>query len=413
MILRAALVWLLLTALPATAQQGVAGQAFGVRAAIVESLTGLSRQWGGAAITLGLSQPVPYRAYTLVDPRRIVLDFREVDFSTLPRERLQAALVDGRRVTGLRAGPYREGWSRLVLQITEPLAIKSLALQTDEDSGAAQLRLQLERVSGEEFAALSGPALSDAFPQAAAGPVAVPNPERRAGALRVLLDPGHGGVDPGAVAGDVHEADIVLSFARAARDALRRRGHEVVLTRDADVFVSLEGRIVAARDAQADLMISIHADALEEGFATGAQIYTLSPEASSEATRLLAERHSRDDLLSGADLSAQDDTVASALMDIARRETAPRTDALANALVDAFRAGGVRLHKRPREDGAFSVLKAPDMPAVLLELGFMSSRQDLERLVDPTWRANTAEALAAGVDSWRARDATLRALRRQ
>jgi N-acetylmuramoyl-L-alanine amidase len=159
-------------------------------------------------------------------------------------------------------------------------------------------------------------------------------------------------------------------------------------------------------------MISIHADALEEGSATGAQIYTLAPEASSRASELLAERHRRDDLLSGVDLSQQDDAVATALMEIARRETAPRAEALAGAIVDAFRARGVRLHKSPREQGAFSVLKAPDMPAVLLELGFMSSPGDLARLTDPTWRVTTAEALAAGIEGWRSRDATLRALRR-
>lgn len=410
---RIALVFSLWLAPLVAAAQTLGGQTLGVRASVVADLTETERVWGGAELRLGLSQPVPFRAHTLDNPRRLVLDFREVDFDTVPREVLRAALVDDRRVYDMTAGPYRAGWSRMELYLLAPLAIQTAALQTDVEGGPAVLQVMLERVEAEDFAARSGPALSTLFPEEDDTLAVTLPPEAPRRGLRILLDPGHGGVDPGAVVGEFHEADLVLAFARQARDVLRRRGHEVIMSRDEDVFVSLEGRIVAARDAGADLMISIHADALAEGIATGAQIYTLSDEASSRATQLLAERHSRDDLLAGNDLSAQDDSVATALMEIARRETAPRGDALADALVDSFKASGVTLHKRPREEAAFAVLKAPDMPAVLLELGFMSSPEDLARLLDAGWRGRTAEALAAGVDSWRARDATLRALRRR
>jgi len=391
------------------------GQGFGAVARVLMDETGQRGTWGGAEVSLGMSQAVPFRVHTLDNPRRIVMDFRDVDFASVPFADLEAALVDGGRITGLRAGPFRQGWSRLVLSIAEPLTIDTVALQTRDGDAAVQLNVVLERVTGPEFAAATGPILSNLFRTEEAFATDPDGTADQAGGnrLRILLDPGHGGIDPGAIVGDTEEADIVLAFAREARDILRRRGHDVALSRGDDTFVSLEGRIAAARHFRADIFISIHADSLEVGRANGAQIYTLAETASSQASRLLAERHRRDDLLSGVDLEATDDAVATALMEIARRETAPRTDALADALVDAFRANGVQLHKSPRESGAFAVLKAPDMPALLLELGFMSSPDDLARLQDPAWRSNTARAVAVGIEDWLSRDATLKALRRR
>jgi N-acetylmuramoyl-L-alanine amidase len=177
------------------------------------------------------------------------------------------------------------------------------------------------------------------------------------------------------------------------------------MTRDADTFVSLEGRIAAARRAGAEVFVSIHADAVAEGIARGAQVYTLSEDASSRAAALLAARHDRAELLAGVDLSAHDDAVARVLMDLARRETEPRTEALADTLVAAFRRDAIRLHGRPRESAAFAVLKAPDIPSVLVELGFMSTPGELDKLLSAAWRARAAEALAAGLAEWAAADA--------
>ncbi|MFN3607024.1 MAG: N-acetylmuramoyl-L-alanine amidase, partial [Cypionkella sp.] len=181
---------------------------------------------------------------------------------------------------------------------------------------------------------------------------------------------------------------------------LRTGEIDVVMTREADIFVPLEARISIARAANADAFLSLHADALQEGGAQGATIYTLADEASDAAAAALAERHDRDDLLAGVDLTAQDDLVARVLMDMARLETTPRIARLANALEDAIKAQGIKMHRRPQQEAGFSVLKSPDIPSTLLELGFMSSPADLANLQDPAWRARMANAVKDALIAW-------------
>ncbi|MEZ5797168.1 MAG: N-acetylmuramoyl-L-alanine amidase [Paracoccaceae bacterium] len=138
---------------------------------------------------------------------------------------------------------------------------------------------------------------------------------------------------------------------------------------------------------------------------------TLADEATDEAAGPAAERHDRDDLLAGLDLSGQDELVVTVLMDMARAETQPRTDRLAQALQDAIKAAKLRMHRHPHQQAGFSVLKSPDIPSVLLEVGFLSSSRDLKRLTDPDWRAQMAAALVAGLGHWAGEDAALRAVR--
>jgi N-acetylmuramoyl-L-alanine amidase len=215
-----------------------------------------------------------------------------------------------------------------------------------------------------------------------------------------VLDPGHGGIDPGAERDGYREADLMLTFAQELRDILVRAGNfEVILTRDDDSFVPLETRVSIAQAVSADVFISLHADALAEGRAEGATVYTLAERASDDASRKLAERHDRDDLLAGVDLSDQDDVIANVLLDMARTETHPRTLRLADALVGRFQAS-VGMHKRPHLKAGFSVLKSADVPSVLLELGFLSSPSDREKLLDPAWRSKAAQAVRTALDSW-------------
>ncbi len=178
----------------------------------------------------------------------------------------------------------------------------------------------------------------------------------------------------------------------------------MLLTRRDDSFVPLEARVSIARAAGADAFLSLHADAVAEGVAKGATIYTLADRASDSASQLLAERHDREDLLAGVDLTGQDDVVAGVLMDLARIETQPRADRLADALVEGLRAA-VGVHKRPRLEAAFSVLKAPDIPSVLVELGFLSSERDRARLTDPEWRARAAVGIRDALLAWASADA--------
>jgi len=232
--------------------------------------------------------------------------------------------------------------------------------------------------------------------------------------LRVMIDPGHGGIDPGAEEGGLTEKTLMLVLARELREALLRKdGYEVFLTRDADAFVSLEARVARAHEVVADVFVSLHADALSDARARGASVYTLSDTASDAASAALAERHDRADLLSGVDLSDSDDVVADVLMDLARQETQPRAEALAGTLLEVFRARSIPVLGRPLRHAGFSVLKAADIPSVLVETGFLSDARDRRNLNDPEWRAGLVAALVAGLESWRAADQARAGLVRQ
>ena len=352
---------------------------------------------GGLAVELAISQPVPWRVRVKADPPRLVLDLREVDWTGLDRVARPAGL-------DLRAGVFRPGWSRLVLELPGPMLVARSEMVT---GGAARLTLRLAPATAEAFAAAAtAPEPPEwALPRPADLP---PMPRQGAGLLVVVLDPGHGGIDPGAERDGAKEAQLMLTFARELKELLLRDGRfSVVMTREGDVFVPLETRISIARAAGASVFISLHADAIAEGEAVGATIYTLSEEATDAASETLAARHDRDDLLAGVDLSQQDDLVAQVLMDMARAETSPRTDRLALALETAIKAADLRMHRHPRQQAGFSVLKSPDIPSVLVELGFMSSARDLKRLTDPDWRARMAQALRDGLLAWAAEDRVL------
>ncbi len=371
--------------------------------------SGLRDQGGDVVLRLGLSQPVPWRVRLLDAPPRAVLDFREVDWTGIDK------VANGSvRVVDLRAGVFRPGWSRLVLELTGPMLVGQAGMQTGMQTGAATaVEVTLTPATAQAFAAVASAAepAAWALPDAADLPAPVPRGE---GPLTVVLDPGHGGIDPGAERDGYTEAALMLTFARELKEALLRDGgFRVVLTREEDAFVPLETRSSVARSAGAHVFISLHADALEEGEAVGATIYTLAADASDEAAQALAERHNRDDLLAGIDLSAQDDVVATVLMDMARTETQPRIDRLALALEAAIKAADLRMHRHPRQEAGFSVLKAPDIPSVLIELGFLSSDRDLARLKDGDWRAAMSGAILAGLKAWADEDSALAALRRQ
>ena len=356
---------------------------------------------GRLALSLAVSQPVPWRVRFLDAPPRLVLDAREIDWTG------SAGLELPPGVLALRAGSFRRGWSRLVVELDGPRRLEAAEMATE--AAGAVLRLALVPTDPASFAAEAArPDLPEwAMPDPAELPVLLP---QGGGPITVVLDPGHGGIDPGAEREGQSEADLMLTFARELKEVLLRDGRfRVVMTREEDVFVPLETRTSIARTAEADLFLSLHADALAEGEAQGATVYTLAEEASDAASAALAERHDRDDLLAGVDLSDQDDVVAQVLMDMARTETQPRTDRLAQAMVDAIKGAEIRMHRNPLQTGGFSVLKSPDIPSILLEVGFLSSERDFARLTDPKWRARMAEALRGAILAWADEDATLRA----
>ncbi|TDL84339.1 N-acetylmuramoyl-L-alanine amidase [Palleronia sediminis] len=359
-------------------------------------------------VDLALSQPVPWRVFTLDEPRRLVIDFGEVDFAGTTLTEIVAADM----VSGVTTGRFREGWSRLVLALAGPMAVETAGLSTGGPGGIARMKLQLAPVTAEAFARDAGPpdsvlfgAGDDAEAEGAAAPI---EPMRRQSGerpLRVTIDPGHGGIDPGAEAEGVNEADIVLAIAKQLAAALKRLGMEATLTRTDDVFVPLERRMSIAREARSDVFLSLHADALDEGQASGATVYTLSTDGADEASQKLVERHEPDDLLTGLDLMAAGDEVALVLMEMARAETLPRSERLADEIVAGLARETGDLHKRPRLRADFSVLKAADIPSVLIELGFLSSAADRARLADPMWRQAAVNGIRAGIENWSRYDA--------
>lgn len=355
------------------------------------------------ALTLGLSQPVPFRVFALADPARIVVDFREVDWSGFDG----AALGDSAAVTGLRYGIFRPGWSRLVLDLDRPMLTVSAEMAADRARGTAVLTLLLAPAGETEFAAAAKAHARDAWalPDATVSGKARP---RQLGdrPLVVVIDPGHGGIDSGAEREGYLEKDLVLQFSRELKEALIRSGrYRAELTRSTDVFLSLPARITRARALGADVFLSIHADALSEGNASGTTIYTLSGKASDTMAAELAEGHDRADLLAGVDLSQQDDQIAEILMDMARLETDQRSEKLARRVVEGIAGAVGRIRARPHLSAGFTVLKAPDIPSVLVELGFMSNRRDLSNLLTPKWRATVIDGIIAALDLWTVEDA--------
>jgi len=403
---------LMIGAMMHTAPAEAEGGAFSALARVRTEASRLDDTRDGMRLQLGLSQGVPFRAFTLADPPRLVLDFREVDWRGVdPR------LIDrAERARAVRVGGFRPGWSRMVVDLAGPYAVGTATATTDRETGAATIEVVLTPVDESTFAALSGaPPLPGWEHETAKAQPAVRRARQTGDArLLVVLDPGHGGIDPGAERDGHSEKALMLQFARELREALLRAGgFEVVLTREADEFVSLERRVALAHEAGADIFLSLHADALSEGRAHGAAVYTLSDSASDAASAAMAERHNRANILAGVDLSESDDVVADVLIDLSRLETQPRSDNLARAIGLGIEAQGLPLHPRPLRRAGFSVLKSPDIPSVLIELGFLSSDRDRDNLLDPDWRARMAAGIRDALIAWRIADAAAARLVRQ
>ena len=396
-----ATMWLM--ASPAFAQD------FSGLARIDQAQSAITDTRDGMQIELALSQVIPYRVFTLDDPARLVVDFREVDWRGVDK----AALDQAQIAADIRYGVFQPGWSRLVVDLAEPVVLEAAEMQSSQDDGTAKLMLKFQTTDAATFAARSGAPTLGAWADRAQQP-SLPAPTPDDGLLTVVIDPGHGGVDPGAVQGGIVEAELMLRLGIEVAEALNRTGTiRAILTREADVFVSLEGRMTIARAAQADLMISLHADALEQDQAQGASIYTLNKEGSDRAAQRMAERHDRGDLLAGVDLTEQGDRVATVLMDLARAETAPQSLRFADTAVAAMRDAGVRLNSRPRREGRLAVLNAPDFASVLIEVGFLSSARDRDRLSTAAGRAPIVQGITDAVLAWAQDEAARAPLLRQ
>jgi len=349
--------------------------------------------WWTLEVSLGLSEITPYRAFTLDAPRRLVVDFEDVSFAGLSAQ----AIKSGNRASAVRFGPLRPGWSRMVVDLAEPLIITEAGM-VKSDTGA-DLTIVLAQANAEEFAENAGAPPDPGWDAAMTFDPVVAAQIAQSGDFVVVIDPGHGGIDPGANQGGIKEADLMLIMAEElALKVNATEGLRAVLTRKGDTFVPLSSRLTIARQVGADLFISLHADALEEDEAQGASVYTLSRDGGEDAGRRIVERHERGDMLAGVDLIAAEDRVATALMDLARAQTGPEGRRFADALVGAMTREGVRMNSRPRREGQFAVLTAADFPSVLIEAGFLSNAQDRAILASPEGRARIARAIVETVN---------------
>ena len=381
-------------------------------------LAGDSRQ---TRFVLDLDKAVPFRAFLLSEPYRVVVDLPQVSFH-LPA----GAGTSGRGlVKAFRYGMVMPGGSRIVFDLTGPARIANSSVLDAANGQPPRLVLELEEVDEATFARAIGtdnrptlkPSLADSSPSAALAaaspnPLAVrPPPTTPAGAPAapnapadtrpvVVIDPGHGGIDYGTQGGEIPEKNLVLAFGQALRDRLERAGKfRVVMTRDDDTFIPLGDRVRIAQKQGAALFVSIHADALPrgEGDAQGATIYTLSDKASDVEAERLAEAENRADLIGGVNLTEEPADVADILIDLARRETRTFSNRFARVLMNDMKTA-VHMHKRPLKSAGFRVLKAPDVPSVLVELGYVSNKGDMGNLVSEAWRSRTADAMARAID---------------
>jgi N-acetylmuramoyl-L-alanine amidase len=344
---------------------------------------------------IDLSQKIDIAAFTLADPYRVVIDLPQIAFSLPPK-----AGESGRGlVKAFRFGLVMAGGSRIVLDIKKPARIEKAFVLDAADGQPARLVLDLAATDRDSF--LRTIALDTRLARkSAAKPAEPPTTDPRP---LVVIDPGHGGIDTGtkAPSGET-EKSIVLNFALTLRDRIEKAGkYRVAMTRSDDTFVPLPERVMFARALKAALFISIHADFLprNEGAAQGATVYTLSENASDSEAARLAEAENRADVIAGVDLTSEPNDVADILIDLAQRETRTFSAQFAQTLVGELKSAA-RMHKHPMKSAGFLVLRAPDVPSVLVELGYVSTKDDLKELMSADWRSRTADAVARAVDTF-------------
>jgi N-acetylmuramoyl-L-alanine amidase len=344
-----------------------------------------------------LSRKIDLRAFTLADPYRVVVDVPQVIFK-LPAK---TGATGRGLVTAFRYGLVMQGGSRIVLDVKRPVRIEKAFTLEAADGQPARLVLDLAAVDADTFrrnmalesrAPTRSPVPRRDFPDQSADPRPV-----------VVIDPGHGGIDLGTTAaGGETEKQIVLEFSMTLRDVLEKSGkYRVVLTRTDDTFVALADRVRIARAERASLFVSVHADSLQRGAAEvqGASVYTLSETASDAEAARLAEAENKADVIAGVDLTGNPNDVTDILIDLAQRETKSFSNQFARLLVKELKVAG-RLHRNPLKSAGFRVLTAPDVPSVLVELGYVSNRQDLKLLMSEAWRTRAANSIAQAVETY-------------
>lgn len=392
--LLAALAIILFAAGAAWAKPAVVGLRFGIHS-------------DSTRVVLDLSSDLAYTVFTLPEPYRVVIDLPEVEWRLPP-----TASTAGRGlVDRFRFGLFQPGTSRLVLDVNAPIAVrKAFVLRPTADFGH-RLVIDLVAVSSGEFRRQGQPATPSGTRQAV---VPVPPPKqgtKKGGKPVIAIDAGHGGVDPGTTGiSGVREKSITLAAATELKRQIEATGrYHVVMTRTRDVFVGLTERVEIARSAHADLFISLHADAIANSGLRGATVYTLSEKSSDSEAAELAAKENKSDLIAGVDLSAAayGEDVTNILIDLAQRETMNFSARFAAALIPEI-AKEARLLRKTHRFAGFRVLKAPDVPSVLVEMGYLSNRMDERMLKDRAHRRKLMGAVLRAIERYFAAQASVR-----
>ena len=368
---------------------------------IKENSFAKDRFFGGVEINLQLSQGVPYKIWMERDPLILIIDFNVLNFNGIDLEKINQS----KNIKSIEIKELDTEWSRLSFHLADYWAIENTEMSISPQDNSASLSIFLKSISEGIFSLTDKPNKDFSSNKISA----IENND-----FVVVLDPGHGGRDPGAEAGGYRESSLMLELAEAVKESLiRNTDFKVVLTRTEDKFLSLEDRITIASQSDANLFISLHADAVIEGEASGTTVYLLSDKATDKMSAQLASRHDRSEILRGVDLSGLDSQVASVLLDMARQETKPRSEAVASFILKVFKEKITELSSQPLRYAAFSVLKSPDIPSILIEAGFMSTSSDLQNLTTKKWRREFADSLTEAISRWYVRDKENKVLLRE
>ncbi len=363
-----------------------AAQAAAREDAVEPAIAYAARVLGDATRTrliVDFDRPVEHDVYLMENPRRLVVDLDRTVFS-LPDDTLPAKKS---LVSSMRYGLSAPDQSRLELELSGPVSVETVSLSGQGD--VTKQRLIIDLLQADEAAFIKAVRKPEPVETAAEGP------QKQ---FKIMLDAGHGGADGGARgAGGVAEKVITLAFAQKLREIIENHPRvDVFMTREKDDFVSLRRRLEAIRASEADLMISIHADSLRQTRIRGATVYTLSEDGSDTLSRLLARKQNRSDMIAGLHLPDMRDDATDILIDLTRRETEQFSVAFADNLVVRLK-NVTRMINNPHRSANFHVLKAPEIPSVLLELGYLSNPKDEAQLADGTWQASAANAVAEEV----------------
>jgi N-acetylmuramoyl-L-alanine amidase len=353
-----------------------------------------------AKLIFELAAPLDATAFVLANPDRVIVDLPQTDFALDP-ETGNAADLRGKTglIAAFRFGQLGPGKSRIVIDLGAPARVLLAACDKMDSDGHARLVIELAKTDRRSFQAAARRARIQLA--ALAQPKKAQKPEPESAKPVIMIDPGHGGIDRGAMVKGLIEKELVFDFAKALAAKLDADGRfKVVMTRDDDSFVPLSERVRMARDGNAALFVSIHADTLSSAAdVSGATVYTVSDRASDAEAARVAEKENQSDAAAGLDKTEDASDVSGILFDLTRRETRAYSHFFAHTLVNYWRVAG-RLNKNPRRSAGFRVLKAPDVPSVLLELGYLSNEKDGLALTSAQWRDKASSQVAEAIKAF-------------